>query len=172
MPPCRGIPAPPSGGRALEPWDYSMLKLRAWCAFSCMALFLVPGCSPRAAGPAHTRVIARDYAFGFPHSLPAGPTAFRLINEGTVNHEVQIYRFTAGLSPDSALRLLATDQITDRDIDPDGGVLIAAPSDSTQQELLVMLRPGEVYALECAFRNAADQPKHRDLGMVAVFTVE
>ena len=149
-----------------------MLDLRTRCVLSCTVILLASGCSPRAPGLAHTRVIAKDYAFGFPHALPAGPTAFRLINEGTVNHEVQIYRFKPGLSPDSALRLLATDKITDQDIDPDGGVLIAAPADSTQQELLVALRPGEVYALECAFRNAADQPKHRDLGMVAVFTVE
>ena len=89
-----------------------------------------------------------------------------------MNHEVQLYKFKAGLSADSALRLLATDKITEADIDPDGGVLIAAASDSTQQELLATLRSGEVYALECAFRNAPDQPKHRDLGMVSIFTVD
>ncbi len=137
-----------------------------------LGLGLLAGCAGTAASVRHERVIAKDYAFGFPRTLPAGPTAFRLINEGSVNHEVQIYRFTAGLSPDSALRLLATDQIGEADIDADGGVLIAAAADSTQQELLATLRPGEVYALECAFRNAPDQPKHRDLGMVAVFTVQ
>ncbi len=137
-----------------------------------LGLCLLAGCAPAAPGVRHERVIARDYAFGFPRILPAGPTAFRLINEGRVNHEVQLYRFTAGLSPDSALRLLATDRISEADIDTDGGVLIAGTADSTRQELLATLRPGEVYALECAFRNAPDQPKHRDLGMVAVFTVE
>lgn len=149
-----------------------MVRLRTRTALPGLVISLLVACSPRASGPQHQRVVARDYAFGFPRSLPPGPTAFRLINEGTVNHEVQIYRFRPGISPDSALRLLATDKITDSDIDPDGGVLIAAASDSTQQELLATLRTGEVYALECAFRNAADQPKHRDLGMVAVFTVD
>lgn len=149
-----------------------MPSIRARSALPCLALALWSACTPRTPELQHLRVIARDYAFGFPRTLPAGPTAFRLINEGTVNHEVQIYRFKPGISPDSALRLLATDKITEADIDPDGGVLIAAASDSTQQELLASLRQGEVYALECAFRNAADQPKHRDMGMVAVFTVQ
>lgn len=140
--------------------------------FPLLFLCLAGGCAPATPAIRHERVIAKDYAFGFPRALPAGPTAFRLINQGSVNHEVQIYKFKAGLSADSALRLLATDKITEADIDPDGGVLIAAASDSTQQELLATLRPGEVYALECAFRNAPDQPKHRDLGMVSIFTVE
>jgi hypothetical protein len=120
----------------------------------------------------HVRVLARDYAFGFPASLPAGFTAFRLVNEGTVRHEVQLYRFRSGIPRDTALHMLATDNIPDSAIDVDGGVLIAGPADSTVQELLAPLRHGDVYALECAFRNAPGTPKHRDLGMVAIFQVE
>ncbi|MFN8575177.1 MAG: hypothetical protein U0132_24195, partial [Gemmatimonadaceae bacterium] len=93
-----------------------------------LTLCLLAGCAPATPGIRHERVIAKDYAFVFPRSLPAGATAFRLINQGSVNHEVQIYKFKAGLSPDSALRLLATDKLTEADIDPDGGVLIAPAS--------------------------------------------
>ena len=149
-----------------------MLNRSPQAALPLLGLCLLAGCAPTNPGLRHERVIAKDYAFGFSRSLPAGATAFRLINQGSVNHEVQLYKFKAGLSADSALRLLATDKITEADIDPDGGVLIAAASDSTQQELLATLRSGEVYALECAFRNAPDQPKHRDLGMVSIFTVD
>jgi hypothetical protein len=68
--------------------------------------------------------------------------------------------------------MLVTNQIPDSAVDVDGGVLIAGPADSTVQELLAPLRPGDVYALECAFRNAPNQPKHRDIGMVAAFEVK
>lgn len=135
-------------------------------------LMITASCGPAAAPISHLRIVARDYAFGFPGSVPAGMTAFRLVNEGTVLHEVQLYRFRPGISRDSALRMLATNTITDSVIDGDGGVLIVGPADSTVQELLAPLKPGDVYALECAFRNAPDQPKHRDLGMVAVFQVD
>lgn len=129
-------------------------------------------CAAQAPVTTHLRVIARDYAFGFPATVPAGMTAFRLINEGTVRHEVQLYRFRRGIPRDTALRMLATDQIPDSAIDVDGGVLIAGPADSTVQELLAPLHPGDVYALECAFRNGPGLPRHRDLGMVAIFQVE
>ncbi len=110
-------------------------------------------------------------AFEFPRTLPPGSTAFRLVNQGKVLHEVQLYRFRPGISRDSALRMLATDQIPEEAIDVDGGVLIAGPADSSAQELLAPLRRGDIYALECAFRDAPDKPEHRDLGMVAVFEV-
>ena len=121
--------------------------------------------------PVLLRILAHNYAFEFPTTLPPGTTAFRLVNQGTVLHEVQLYRFRAGISRDSALRMLAADRIPETAIDVDGGVLIAGPADSTVQELLAPLRRGDVYALECAFRDAPDKPKHRDLGMVAVFEV-
>ncbi len=135
---------------------------------------LVALASCHAAPPSisHVPIIARDYAFQFPRVLPAGNTAFRLVNHGTVVHEVQLYRFRSGISRDSAFRLLTTNHVSDSVIYSDGGVLIASPSDSTVQELLAPLHRGDVYALECDFRDAPGKPQHRDLGMVAVFEVQ
>lgn len=150
------------------------MRIRS-AGFQAPLLALVPlllSCTTQHSAISHVRVVAREYAFGFPASLPAGQTAFRLINEGTVRHEVQLYRFKPGIPRDTALRMLATDQIPDSAVDVDGGVLIAGAADSTVQELLATLRPGDVYALECAFRSAPGQPRHRDLGMVAIFQVE
>jgi hypothetical protein len=143
--------------------------------FQALLLPLVPlllSCAAQPSAISHVRVVAREYAFGFPASLPAGQTAFRLINDGTVRHELQLYRFKPGIPRDTALRMLATDQIPDSAVDVDGGVLVAGASDSTVQELLVTLRRGDVYALECVFRDAPGQPRHRDLGMVAIVQVE
>lgn len=136
-----------------------------------LALCLVASCSPVARDVAHFRLIARDYAFGAPPTLPPGETAFHFINEGTVRHEVQLYRFKPGVSRDSALRMLATDNLPDSLVDTDGGVLIAGPKDSAVQQLLAPLHTGDVYAFECAFRNGPDQPRHNSLGMISVFEV-
>lgn len=139
----------------------------------CLSLLgVLASCAQPSATVAHRRVIAHDYAFAFPPSVPAGMAAFRLVNEGSVRHEVQLYRFKPGIPRDSASRMLTRDEIPDSAVDVDGGVLIAGPADSTRQELLVRLEKGDVYALECVFRNTPDEPRHRDLGMFAIFQVE
>jgi len=129
-------------------------------------------CRPAPAPFARVRIAARDYAFGAPRTVPPGQTAFRLVNEGTVRHEVQLYRFRPGISADSALHMIATNEIPDEAIDVGGGVLIIGPADSARQQLLLTLQPGEVYGLECAFRDAPGQPQHRDLGMYGVLEVQ
>ena len=133
---------------------------------------IASACQPVPPGIAHVRVVARDYAFGAPRTVPAGQTAFQLVNEGTVRHEVQLYRFRPGISGDSALHMIATNEIPDDAIDAGGGVLIIGPADSARQQLLLTLQPGEVYGLECAFRDGPDKPQHRDMGMYGVVTVE
>lgn len=137
-----------------------------------LSLFLIAACSPPVRPATRLRVIARDYAFGAPTALPAGETFFQLINEGTVVHEMQLYRFKRGVTRDSALRMLASDNIPDSVVDIDGGVLIAGPGDSAVQQLVAPLHAGDVYALECVFRNAEDQPRHNVLGMYSVFEVK
>ncbi len=151
----------------------SMRELRkSRSSLCCISLSLLVACQPAPPTTARFRLVARDYAFAAPASLPAGETRFQLVNEGTVRHEVQLYRFKPGVTRDSALRMLATGNFVDSAIDIDGGVLIAGPGDSAVQELLAPLRTGDLYALECAFRNAPDQPAHRQLGMFSVFEVK
>lgn len=137
-----------------------------------VAFLALVSCAPTAPPLTHLRIVAHDYAFEFPSSIAPGSTAFRLVNQGAVVHEVQLYRFRHGIPRDSALRMLVRGEVPDSLGDRDGGVLIAAAGDSTTQELLAPLRRGDVYALECAFRNAPGQPKHRDLGMITVFEVK
>ena len=136
-----------------------------------LGLSLLAGCSP-SAPVARVRVVARDYTFSVPASLPAGETSFQLVNEGTVRHEVQLYRFKPGVTRDSALRLIPSDDFPDSVVDADGGVLIAGPGDSAVQQLVAPLHTGEVYGVECAFRNGPGQPVHSKMGMFAVFVVK
>ena len=115
---------------------------------------------------------ATDYAFRTPPTLPAGLTAFRLINEGTVKHEVQLFRLRAGMTMELAAKLVARDSIPDADGDPWGSVLIASPGHTALERVLVPLVRGELYAMICEFRNADSLPSHAKLGMVGLLRVE
>ena len=99
--------------------------------------------------PRSVDIVARNYAFGVPATLPAGSAAFRLINEATVTHEVQLYRFKAGVTPESARKMMAADSVPDAASDAWGSVLIAGPHDTTSERILVDLKSGAMDAL-CA----------------------
>ena len=136
-----------------------------------IAVIVVLAC--RAPEPyARVQVVATNYAFTVPRTLPPGLTAFQFINHGTVRHEVQLFRFTRGISPDSAGRLLAADNIPDEAAELQGGVLIGMPGDTVRQQILDTLRAGDVYGLLCEFRDSTSAPKHSRLGMFAVVRVE
>jgi hypothetical protein len=137
-----------------------------------LALSLLVACAPSAPSGARIRVVARDYTFSVPATLPPGETFFQLVNEGTVRHEVQLYRFKPGVTRDSALRLIPSDNFPDSVIDVDGGVLIAGPNDYAVQQLVAPLRIGDVYGVECAFRNGPGQPPHSRMGMFTAFEVK
>jgi hypothetical protein len=126
----------------------------------------------RPAPYAVVQVVGRNYAYGVPEVLPAGLTAFQFVNAGTVRHEFQIFRFSKGISPDSARHLLATDNIPDDAAELSGGVIVGMPGDTVRQLLVDQLRPGDVYGLLCEFRDSTGAPKHSSLGMYAVVRVE
>jgi hypothetical protein len=117
-------------------------------------------------------VHATDYAFRLPATLPPGQTAFRLVNDGTVWHEVQVFRFRPGVDRALAARLLAADSLPDAVRDSTGSVLIAGAGLASGQAILVTLAPGEWYGFLCEFRDADAKPKHAKLGMFGLVHVE
>lgn len=133
-------------------------------------LLLTVGCAT-ARPPRTVDITAVNYAFRAPASLSPGPAAFRLVNAGTVTHEVQIFRFRKGISADSGRALLALEHFPDSLADASGSVLIAAAGETTPEQVLTDLSPGELYALVCQFRDSAGAPKHDRLGMFAVLRV-
>lgn len=136
-----------------------------------IALVVVIGCGARSA-PREITITASDYHLDVAPSLPPGLASFTFVNHGRVLHEVQFYRFRAGLSPDSARRFLAADSIPESAQDASGGVLIAVPGATAHERLLVALSRGELYAAVCEFRDADSLPPHARLGMFALVRVE
>ncbi|MEP6573778.1 MAG: hypothetical protein ABJD11_13830 [Gemmatimonadota bacterium] len=132
---------------------------------------LTSGCQ-RPAPYATIQIEGRNYAFGMPRTAAPGLTAFRFVNAGTVRHEFQLFRFTKGISADSASRLLAADNVSDSAAEMQGGVLVAGPGETVRQQLLDSLKAGDVYGIACEFRDSAGAPKHSRLGMFAVMRVE
>lgn len=128
------------------------------------------GCAPPA--PRVVDIVATEYALSAPASLPPGRVILRFINAGTVPHEAQLFRFRRGITPDSGRALLHLSNFPDSLADADGAVLIAAPRDTTPEQVALELHPGELYALVCQFRDGPGKPKHDALGMYAVMQVE
>jgi hypothetical protein len=117
-------------------------------------------------------ITAVNYAFQAPSTIAPGPVRLRLINAGTVPHEVQVFVFKPGISSDSGRVLLNTmDRVPDSLADSAGAVLIAAPHTTAPEEVYVDLQPGRAYALLCQFRDSATAKRHDRLGMFAVLQV-
>lgn len=114
----------------------------------------------------------KDYAFVAPGTVPPGNTTFRFINDGSVLHEVQLFQFRKGTSPEAAARLLAAAPLPDSAFESSGAVLITPPGTSAREQVMIPLARGQVYGLLCEFRDADSLPHHSALGMWAVLRVE
>ncbi len=124
------------------------------------------------APPPVIAITAVNYAFQAPRTLSPGPARLRLINAGTVPHEVQVFVFKPGISADSGRALLNTmDRVPDSLADSSGAVLIAAPHTTAPEEVYVDLQPGRAYALLCQFRDSAKAQRHDRLGMFGTVQV-
>jgi hypothetical protein len=135
-----------------------------------LALLAASACGPQPT-PA-IDITAINYAFQAPSTVAPGPARLRLINAGTVTHEVQVFVFKAGIAADSARALLNTmDRVPDSLADSSGAVLIAAPHTTAPEEVYVDLQPDRVYALVCQFRDGPKAQRHDRLGMFGVLQV-
>lgn len=135
-----------------------------------LSIVVVSSCSSRA--PRVVDITAINYAFHAPATIPPGPARFRLVNAGTVPHEVQLFVFKPGISADSGRALLnRLDRVPDSLADSSGAVLIAAPHTTAPEEVYVDLQAGRVYALLCQFRDSANAQRHDRLGMFGVLQV-
>lgn len=139
-----------------------------------LSVFLLPGWRN---GTVSTRtspdvtIVAHDYSFTAPATLPGGLTTFHFVNRGLVTHEVQLFRFNRGVSAAAARGYLAAGDVPDSVADRSGSVLIAAPGDSVREGVTVRLEAGERYALMCQFRDAPNKPRHTSLGMFGLLEV-
>lgn len=134
-----------------------------------IAVVSIAACTSRA--PRAVDITAVNYAFQAPATLPPGPAVFRLVNLGTVPHEVQLFLFKPGIAADSGRALLRQGRVPDSLSDSSGAVLIAAAHTTTPEQVYIDLQPGRLYALVCEFRDSANAPRHSQLGMLGVLQV-
>ncbi len=127
-------------------------------------------CRPQT--PPVIAITAVNYAFQAPATVAPGPARLRLINAGTVVHEVQVFVFKPGISADSGRALLSTmDHVPDSLADSSGAVLIAAAGTTAPEEVYVDLQAGRAYALLCQFRDIPTAKRHDRLGMFGALQV-
>src|SRR5258706_16096063 len=113
--------------------------LRVLCGFVLLAI----ACSARP--PRSVDITAVNYAFQAPATLPPGPAVFRLVNAGSVPHEVQLFLLKAGIGADSGRALMRQEHPPDSLADSSGADLIAAPHNTSPVLLYVDLQPALTY---------------------------
>ncbi|MEO8193550.1 MAG: hypothetical protein ABI681_06840 [Gemmatimonadales bacterium] len=116
-------------------------------------------------------IIGTDYAFQAPASLPAGRTLFRFANHGKARHELNISLLRPGVSIDTFIETIRTDQTVQPLIEGPVGVLFAEPGGQSASGLAVDLRKGQTYAVICIFRDSTGARRHYDLGMYSTISV-
>lgn len=103
--------------------------------------------------PPVVQIVAHDYAFDAPDSLPPGPTRFHFRSDGTVAHEVGVARVKQGVTLDSALRVELAGGDPEGLYDAGEGLLFTNPGETNDSELLVTLESGRDYVLLCTLET-------------------
>lgn len=111
-------------------------------------------------------VMAADYAFQMPDTLPAGVTSFRLMNHGKELHHLTLIRLPAGMTAADLAKMQPTAP------PPEGLVVAGGPNYSVPGgaiEAVVDLKPGN-YVAVCQIPSP-DGVVHMAKGMVHPFVV-
>lgn len=117
--------------------------------------------------PTVVTVVARDYGYELPKSIPAGVTTIRLVNQGKELHHMQIVRLDQGKSAADFFAEMTHEGPLPAWAVPVGGPNAAEPGatvSETQQ-----LAPGN-YAVMCMIPGADGKP-HFTRGMTGSFEV-
>jgi hypothetical protein len=110
----------------------------------------------------------QDFAYDMPDTLPAGPLAIQVINNGPEAHELNIMRLADGKTADDVLRYLGAPD-SPPPFTPVGGMNGLDKGLSGFAEL--NLTPGEYVAICNIPSPAAEGHPHFALGMIKQFTV-
>lgn len=112
-------------------------------------------------------VVGVDYAFeGIPAQVPAGAVSFEFSNDGTVAHEMGVFKLGEGVNMDE---LLARDEEASEDEAQEVGFTFAPPGEGGAYLNAQELTPG-TYAVVC-FIPGPEGKAHHELGMKTTFTV-
>ena len=120
----------------------------------------------RSAAPNVVRVVAMDYAFQAPDTIPAGRTEIRLLNKGPELHHVSLFRMTNGKRMADLLEALKVPGPLPAWAIDVGGPNTPAPGGEANATLV--LEPGR-YAMLC-FIPSKDGQMHLRKGMMKEIT--
>lgn len=124
---------------------------------------------PAEGDPPTVTIIASEFAFEAPETMPAGAVTVRMENQGEVSHHAQLIRLDEGKTLED-LQAAAADGTTPEGVTMVGGPGLAAPGMTSQAT--VDLRPGTYYWL-CFVGEGTDPPApHIEKGMVKKVVVE
>jgi uncharacterized cupredoxin-like copper-binding protein len=112
-------------------------------------------------------IVAMDYAFQVPASVPAGLTTVRLVNRGRMLHHVQLNRLEQGKTVSDMLREWKPGVANPSYLTGAGGPTAALGGETLEGQ--VVLQPGR-YAIIC-WVPAADGQLHLQKGMMGQFEV-
>lgn len=115
-------------------------------------------------------VVAREYTFEHPAEIPAGPTSFRLVNEGAEAHFLLVVRIPEGTTLDEALAFEGDPMEAGLMEGLEGGESgVAAPDGQDEEFANLTLEPGQ-YGLLCFIPGPEGTP-HAFMGMATSLTV-
>jgi hypothetical protein len=130
------------------------------------ALLPMAAYAKTAAEPKVVNVVAKEYQFDLPDTLPAGPTFFHLTNEGTQIHHMTLVKLEQG-------KTLADFTALPPGPIPSWAVFVGGPNapmpNGGQAEAVVDLSPGN-YVVICLVPGPDGKP-HMMNGMVKALTV-
>ena len=133
-----------------------------------IALLLAAAASGAPVAPPVVTVHAKDFAFEGPKSVKAGPTTFRLVNDGKELHHLTIIKLAKGKTMKDLGDAMKVQGPPPAWLTEVGGPNAALPGGSV--EATVNLEPGD-YALLCFVPSPGSPAPHMSKGMVGSLTV-
>ena len=149
-------------------WYLAVISLFALTAFVSGEKVWLPAAAhaKTTAGPNIVNVVAREYQYEMPDSIPAGPTLFHFTDDGKQLHHMTIVKFEQG-------KTLADFTALPPGPLPGWVVFMGGPNtpmpNGGQDEDIVDLSPGN-YAVICVIPDSDGKP-HMMKGMVKALTV-
>ena len=119
---------------------------------------------------AKSRVItvrAKEFAFDIPKSIPAGPTTFRLVNDGKEFHHLSIIKLEQGKT------IADFGEAMKGGPPPEWAVAVGGPNAAVPGQTIaatIDMEPGN-YVVVCFIPSPGEQAPHAAKGMIAQLTV-
>jgi hypothetical protein len=112
-------------------------------------------------------VRAKEFAFDMPKSIPAGPTTFRLVNDGKEFHHLSLIKLEQGKTLADFVEAVKGGK------PPEWAVAVGGPNAAIPGQTIAAtmnLEPGEYVAI-CFIPSPGEQAPHAMKGMIAPLTV-